>query len=366
LERTLSPTQPKLSAFRNFLLLQYQTALGTAVHATPLIAALHAAVPGTRVAAAASGFALGVLQANPGLERLVATRSPLNDLRGAISDLRNANFFGGEPFAVLQTTGNERTLISFAAMAARGHTRVGLTVAPQLSSAPLQFDYRLSQIANNLRIVQALGHGSSLLQRLQSHPELIEPQVFPTDEHIQTAQTLLSEQGINQERPIALFITQTSPTQRKSWRVERFRAVAESLHREYGMQIVFAGTSAESAAIEGLREGLSFPTATVAGRTGLMDLAALMTLCDVALTLDTGPMHLLRAVRLPMVIIAPAWSPAMEWLPLGNPRARILKNADMDEAPDDYVIDEVSVDEVEQNLRELLTLYPPRSFRWRL
>jgi hypothetical protein len=123
LERTLSPTQPKLSAFRNFLLLQYQTALGTAVHATPLIAALHAAVPGTRVAAAASGFALGVLQANPGLERLVATRSPLNDLRGAISDLRNANFFGGEPFAVLQTTGNERTLISFAAMAARGHTR---------------------------------------------------------------------------------------------------------------------------------------------------------------------------------------------------------------------------------------------------
>jgi ADP-heptose:LPS heptosyltransferase len=131
------------------------------------------------------------------------------------------------------------------------------------------------------------------------------------------------------------------------------------------MQIIFAGAASEAPAIEALRAGLTFPTGSVAGQTRLLELAAIMGLADIALTLDTGPMHLARAMRLPMVIIAPAWSPAVEWLPLNNPRARILKNADLPTAPDDYIIDEVTVPEVEQHLNELLQLYPPRTFAGR-
>jgi hypothetical protein len=67
-----------------------------------------------------------------------------------------------------------------------------------------------------------------------------------------------------------------------------------------------------------------------------------------------------------MVIIAPAWSPEIEWLPLGNPRARILKKADLAEAPKDYIIDEVTVDDVKEALRDLLAAFPPRRFTWRL
>jgi ADP-heptose:LPS heptosyltransferase len=361
----VTPRHRALHEHRNFLLLQYQLALGTAIHATPLVTALHAAIPGARVSAAASGFALEILSNNPGIERLVATPNPLKDLRGAIGALRSAKLFRGEPYAVLQSTGNERSRISTAAMLSGGNTRVGFTVVPQLSAAPLVFDHRLSQIANNLRLVEALGHGPELIAVLEADPEIMEPRVYPTEAHFATAQALLAEQGIVPIRPIAVFITQTNPAQRKSWRPERFRAVAETLRRDYGMQIVFVGTASESGAIESLRSALSFPTATIAGRTGLLDLAALMSLADVAVTLDTGPLHLLRAVRLPAVVIAPAWSPPIEWLPLNNPRARILKNLDMPEATEDYIIDEVTVHEVEQNLHDLLALYPPRTFIWR-
>ncbi len=345
--------------------MQYPLSLGTAVHATPLIAALHAAVPGARVATAANGFALDVLRGNPGVERVVATPNPLTDLRGAVRALREAKLFTGEPVAVLQTTGNERSRVMLAAALSGFPTRVGFTVVPQLTSAPLVFDKRISQIANNLRLVEALGHGKAVIEQLQRNPELLEPQVFPSAADIDTAHTLLRGQGINKSQPIAVFITQTSGKQLKSWREDRFRSVAETLHRERNMQIVFAGTASESPAIDALREALNFATANVAGHTSLLELSALFSLADVALTLDTGPMHLARAVRLPMVVIAPAWSPAIEWLPLGNPRARILKNADLEEAPEGYIIDEVSVAEVEQSLDELLTLYPPRTFTWR-
>jgi len=361
----LHPRQPDLADIRNFLLLQYPLALGTAIHATPLIAAIHAAIPGARVAAAASGFALEVLRNNPGLERLIPTPSPLRELLPAANAIRRANVFGRERYAVLLTTGNERSRVIVSALLSGAPTRVGFTLMPELAAEHLRFDPRLSQIANNLRILELLGHGPALLDQLQANPNLIEPQVFPSPQDKTTAHQLLREQGIDESKPIAIFITQTSPTQRKSWREDRFRAVAETLHRTHQMQIVFAGTSAESQAIEALRSGLSFPTASVAGQTSLLELSAILGLADIALTLDTGPMHLARAMRLPMVIIAPAWSPAIEWLPLNNPCARILKNLDLPTAPDDYLIDEVTVPEVEQHLQELLTQYPPRTFTWR-
>jgi ADP-heptose:LPS heptosyltransferase len=365
LERTLHPRQPDLSTIRKFLLLQYQSALGTAIHATPLIAAIHATIPDARVSAAASGFALDILRNNPGLDRLIPTPSPIRELIPAANAIRRAKPFGRERYAVLLTTGNERSRVILSALLSGAPTRVGFTLIPELTAAHLHYNPRISQIANNLRILEALGHGPALLEQLQANPSLIEPQVFPSPEDVATAHLLLREQGIDESKPIAIFITQTSPTQRKSWREDRFRAVAETLHRDYAMQIVFAGTSAESPAIEALRAGLSFPTATVAGQTTLLELSAIMGLADIALTLDTGPMHLARAMRLPMVIIAPAWSPAVEWLPLNNPRARILKNADLPTAPADYIIDEVTIPEVEHHLNDLLTQYPPRTFTYR-
>jgi ADP-heptose:LPS heptosyltransferase len=366
LERAFTHKQPTLSGLRNFVLLQYPLALGTAIHATPLLAALRAVLPDAHIAVAASGFALEILRGNPNLDRLVETPSPITDMRPAVRALRTAKFFPGKPFAALQTTGNERSRVAIAALRSGMHTRVGFTVAPELSAAPLTYDPRISQIANNLRLIEALGHGKTLLQRLQSHPNLLEPRVYPSPQDVATARALLRDQRIDEARPIAVFITQTSPTQRKSWRADRFRIIAEWLDRDFGMQVVFVGSASESPAIERLQKSLSFRAANLAGRTSLLELAALLSVADVALTLDTGPMHLARAVRLPMVIIAPAWSPEIEWLPLDNPRTRILKKADLAAAPNDYIIDEVTVEDVKESLRDLLEAFPPRRFTWRL
>ena len=351
----------QLGDLRNFVLLEHSLALGTALHGTPLLPALKAVVPHARIVAAASGFGLGVLQGNPELERLIAMPSPLVDLPGAVRAMRAARIFAGEPYALLQTTGNGRTRVTVAAMLSGGHTRVGFAVHPELSAAALAFDPQRSQIANNLAILTALGHGAALQDVLAREPYLAEPRVYPSAGNVGHVRGMLVDMGISEAEPIAVFVTQTSPTQRKSWRAERFRSAAEMLGREYGAQIVFGGTAGESARVEELRAGLRVRNASLAGRTSPLEMAALFGTADVALSLDTGPMHLARAMGTPMVIVAPAWSPPLEWLPVGNPRARILKNLDLSRAPEDYVIDEVSVEQVEAALRELLAVYPPRS-----
>jgi ADP-heptose:LPS heptosyltransferase len=339
----------ELSSFTNFLLLQHATALGTVVHATPLIPALREAMPDCRIVVAASGFGLEVLRNNPGIERLIETPSPLRDWRGASEALRKNNPFRAGEFVVLTPVGNDRTRIVLQSLFAGAGARVGFTQVPALYRVAFEFDFGKSQIENNLAILPALGHSA----------RHFEPEMFFGAEDVAWAERMLVESGVQRGQVVAAFVTQTSVTQRKSWRKERFQAAAEFLIERYGAHIVFLGTASEAAPIEELRKGIAHATSSFAGKTNLLQMAALLRRCDVGLTLDTGTMHVGRTVALPMVIIAPAWSPALEWLPLDNPRYRILKNAEMKDCPPDYVIDEVSVDEVTGALRGLLEQFPP-------
>jgi ADP-heptose:LPS heptosyltransferase len=347
-----SARQP-LAGTKNFLLMQYATALGTTVHATPVVPALRAAVPGCRIAVAASGFALEVFRNNPGVDWLIETPSPLKDLRGAATGLRRQVPFGAERFAALTTVGNERTRVGIAALLSGASSRVGFAVNPELFHAALHFDRERSLIDNNLRLVEAFGIRS----------RHFEPQIFFGQAELAWAKETLRNAGVRDGQIVAALVTQTSVTQRKSWRPERFQAAARHLIERYGAHLIFAGTEAESAAIDELRAPLGDRTTSVAGKTSLLQLGALLSLCRVGLTLDTGPLHIGRAVGLPMVIVAPAWSPPLEWLPLGDCRYRILKNGDLPECPPDYVIDEVSVGEVTAALDELMAEYPAGALR---
>ncbi len=351
-EKALSGSSARvpLNQIRNFLLLQHATALGAVVHATPLIAALKRAVPGCRIVVAASGMAVEIFRNNPGVETVLLTPSPFKDLWGAAKALRSTNPLHGEAFATITSVANERTRVTLQAMLAGAGNRVGFALTPELYRAPLQLNREISLIVNNLRIVEALGHAPI-------HGD-IEPQVFFSEHDYEFARRTLSDVAVQPGQPVAVFVTQTSVTQRKSWRPQRFRETAQYLHSQHGAQILFVGTASEAAAIDAIRDGLPFRTTSVAGSTSLTQLSALLSLCNVGLTLDTGTMHLGRAVSLPMVIVAPAWSPPIEWLPLGNPRFRILKNRDLPVATHDYIIDEVSVDEVTEALADLLRLYP--------
>jgi ADP-heptose:LPS heptosyltransferase len=343
----------ELSSFRNFLLLQHARALGTVVHATPLIPALREAMPDARIAVAASGFALEVLRNNPGIERLIETPSPLNDWRSAAQILRRENPFRRGDFVLVTPVGNDRTKIALQTLFAGAGARVGFTQVPALYRAAFEFDYAKSQIENNLAILPALGHPI----------RHFEPQIFFTAADLEWVERMLAESGVQAGQVVAALVTQTSVTQHKSWRKERFQAAAEFLIERYGAHIVFLGTESEAAAIDDLRKGIAGATSSFAGKTNLLQMAALLSLCDVGLTLDTGTMHVGRTVGLPMAILAPAWSPSLEWLPLNNPRYRILKNAEMEVCPPEYVIDEVSVDEVTGALQGLLEKFPPGSRR---
>lgn len=344
LVRPLARSSGRLS--QNYLLPQFQSALGTVVHATPLAESLHKAQPDARIIVAASGLAAQVWQGNRHLDRMVALPSPLADFRAALAGWRAVRLFEGQPYTTLLTTGNERTRITLASALAGASNRIGFAVHAGLVHTHLCSNPALSQIENNLRLLSAAGISGTQTNSWE------EPRLYPDATSAAFASTVL-EPGSG--RITIALATQTSMTQHKKWRDERWTELAEALRRHHQADLLFVGTASEAPAIDALRNSISFPTTSLAGHTTIQQLAAVLQACDLGIMLDTGPLHVARAMQLPTVIIAPAWSPAHEWLPISNPHYRILKNADFPPpAPAGYLIDEVTVQEVLNATNQLL------------
>lgn len=326
-----------LRKHRNFLIFMHPSALGTAIHGTPLPSAIKQRIPDASVAVVTSGFSAECFRNHPHVDHFLETVSPLKDRATAIRQLKEAKLFRGEPFVAITPKGSERTPIAMAVRSSGAAVRVGFTTVPQWFDIPLDFDSEISLIDNNLRIIAALGHDP-----IQGVP----PIIVPSKEDRERAERLLPQDQI-QGRQLAVLVTQTSVTQRKSWRADRFKAVAEHLVNKHNVFLVFPGTAGEHEAIETLREYIGLPSINIAGKTGIADLTAVFQQCRIAISLDTGPLHIARAAGLPAVVIAPAWSPVIEWLPVEDPKYRILKNATIPAPPpEDYIIDEVSVGDV--------------------
>jgi ADP-heptose:LPS heptosyltransferase len=340
------PGLEDLRRLRRFLFLDYGTALGSCVHATPIYEALKYAVPDAVTMVACSRMAFEVFKHNPFIDYLVETPRPTVNVFHAIRSLReHLKIQGLTPEVIITSKGNEQRSIAMLAYFAGKAIRFGYTLAPELYDVLLRPDSKRSLIENNLKVIERLGHQSRVL----------EPRVAFSPADLEHAQNLLRA---GDTRPRVVFITQTSPTQRKSWPRDRFVSVANhavKVHRAYP---VFVGTSKEAEGIESIRAGVEGESITLAGQTTITQLAAVLSLCDYAVSLDTGNMHIGRSVGLPMVILAPAWQPVIEWLPLGFDQYRIFKGDDIPQAPPDYVMNEIGAEEVIVALDDLVSRYP--------
>ncbi len=331
---------------------QFERPLGCCIHGTPLIEALKAIGPGVQVVVATCGPGAATLRHHPGVDHLIELDTdPLGSSLGLWraaqelrARLRKSNIV---PDAVVQDASSRRgTWALFSALLRLAPT-VGFAAAPQLYDVHLPYAPGLSLIDNNLRVIGALG-GSN------AHRE---PAVFFNGCDLEKARLLLSRCSASRKGLIA-FVQQGSGGQATRWLDERFAAVIRELEAA-GYASVFLGTVADADGVERVRRQAASSGLSLAGETSIPEAAAVLCLCDLLISVDTGTMHLGRAVGVPMVVLGPSWQRPLEWLPLGLEQVRILRGPDQEQAPPDYHLDEISVAEVLAASAELFSLYPP-------
>ena len=110
--------------------------------------------------------------------------------------------------------------------------------------------------------------------------------------------------GISPSSPILMVNVRTTWPD-KNWEPEFFGEALSSLPR--GIQLVFCGVAQDIPYVERARKRAGIGI-SIAGKTGLMELAALFSTATLLLTCDTGPLYIAEAVGLPTLSL---WGPTM-------------------------------------------------------
>lgn len=332
---------------KQILVLEYMLSLGICVHLTPFFEVIKLCRPDVAITVATRGLGLQVLRHSPYIDRLIHTPDPLTDLKAAVLSLRRClRNLKLEPDCVLTGASDRRTRIALLGLFAANGWRGGYTLRPALYQRPLQYDWNASLISNNVKLAGLF----------ECESARIEPRVFFSQKNVETALALVREVD-PEEKPLVAIVTQNSGGQATGWHTERFVRVVRHA-ADIGCAVMYMGTSGDAAALETIRQAAGGIGVSVAGRTSVTELAAVLAMSDAMVTLDTGTMHVGRAVKTPMVVLGPSWQRAIEWLPLEVENVRILRGTDRDSVPKGYQLDEIFAESVIEALDDLLHKYP--------
>jgi heptosyltransferase II len=131
---------------------------------------------------------------------------------------------------------------------------------------------------------------------------------------------LLRELGLSSDRPVVAFMPGAEYGPAKQWPPEHYRQLA-SLLVGAGRQVWILGSAKEAALAESIR-GETAAVVNLCGRTQLVDVIDLLSVCQQAVTNDSGLMHVAAAVGTPLVAIYGSSTP--DYTPPLSARARIL------------------------------------------
>jgi len=115
----------------------------------------------------------------------------------------------------------------------------------------------------------------------------------------------------------------------KRWPVEKFIAAAQEIQQQTNCVWIILGGKGDQPLADQIYSALRAPHSALncAGKTSLRELMALLKLCRVLLTNDTGPMHVAAALGTPVVVPFGSTSPELTGPGLpGDPRQQLLKS----------------------------------------
>lgn len=129
------------------------------------------------------------------------------------------------------------------------------------------------------------------------------PNLYLTSKEIEEAQELLRQHGVMGNATLVGINPGATYGSAKCWLPERFREVTERLLADPDLYILYFGDMASASVCKNICSGLKQRVINFAGATSLRQLASLISLCDVLLTNDSGPMHIADALGTTLVAL---------------------------------------------------------------
>ncbi len=135
----------------------------------------------------------------------------------------------------------------------------------------------------------------------QRGPRKLEMQLSAED--VGRARALLADSGVDPDRDLLVGFQVAASQKEKCWSESEFVRLGQTLHQGLNARVLLFGVAGEATLCEEI--GSRIPgSISLAGRTGLGELAGVLKLCRVLVTNDTGTQHVAAAVGTPVIVIS--------------------------------------------------------------
>ncbi len=258
--------------------------MGDVILTTPFLHVLRSKVPEAQITYLAEAPYAALLENHPAVDKiLILDRKRFGKQAGLILNLIRHRFD-----VSIDLLGNPRSaLLTFLAGAP---LRIGgdFRGRRKLYTHPIHDDkLPKSPVDFHLQYLEPLGMIPEIIDQ-------VEPCIVLTEVEKAWANRYLKGHGYNmEEKIIALHAGASWPAKR--WFPGRFSALANRLVTELGVQIYFVVGPGNEEIIEEVRQGCTFETRH-AEVLPLRKLGAVLSLCNILISNDSGPMHLAPAV----------------------------------------------------------------------
>lgn len=285
----------KGTEFRN-IIVRMPNWIGDMVMATPILSDLRKAYPKAQITAMCRAPVCDLLKEDPEVDELfcfskTSSFSRRSDKKDIVEKLKQGKYDLG----ILLThslssawwfwQGNVKTRLGYDCNGRRFLLSKAVPLPEKLEKQHLVVTYKM------------------LLEPLGLPVSQTPPRLFLSKKEVESARTLLKQHGVSKENVVIGINPGATYGSAKCWLPERFREVAQKLLADDNVRIVFFGDQPTAPLVKAICQGLGPRVINLAGLTSLREVATLISLCDVLLTNDSGPMHIADALGTKIVAL---------------------------------------------------------------
>lgn len=177
---------------------------------------------------------------------------------------------------------------------------------PWLSAIPERIGYkahwRSGLLTMNIPRPAGLHHASLYNRLLNENDSFVQPVITISDEERSEANKLLNSLGFEKERLVGVAAGAAyGPA--KCWPHDRYLQLSQRLISQSSTQNVFFGSPAEAESANELASRSGSDAESLAGRTSLRQLFALIEQCRLIISNDSGVMHVAWALQRPHIAL---------------------------------------------------------------
>src|SRR6266567_2497420 len=154
----------------------------------------------------------------------------------------------------------------------------------------------ISEVERNREFVEQLTG-----RQLSANDSL--PRITVTEGQMQDARQLLLREGVEPNIDLQVVLFPGASNGIRAWSAERFAELGDRIARTYGARILICGSPSDRDTEGAVASGMSTPVVRFAGKTSLIQLAAILRQSALYIGSETGPLHLAAAVGTPTMCI---------------------------------------------------------------